>query len=292
MTTVAGPTPTPTEHITSEHVTSDRPGSGPSARAAARRGGGITTAYLGLELRRVTRDLVTMFFVAGLPAFFFLLFGASAGYSQEDAGNGNVAMYVMISMAAYGAVTATVGIGGMAAVERMQGWGRQLGLTPLRDGSYVAMKAIVALVIAVVPISLVYALGLATGSEGTVGAWLGSAAILVGGAVLLSLYGLIFGLAFRSEAAVSAASGSLVVLGFLGNIFFPLTGWLLDLARFTPLYGYVQLARYPLTEGRVIDTGGNLTHEALWMPLANVAVWTVIFAVLATALVRRSRGRQ
>lgn len=261
-------------------------------REGERRSGGITTAYLGLELKRVTRDLVSMFFVAGLPAFFFLLFGASAGYSQQDAGNGNVAMYVMISMAAYGAVTATVGIGGMAAVERMQGWGRQLGLTPLRDGSYVAMKALVALAIAIIPITLVYVLGLFTGSEGTLSAWLGSAAILVAGAVMFSLYGLIFGLAFRSEAAVSAASGSLVVLGFLGNIFFPLSGWLLDVARFTPLYGYVQLARYPLTEGQVIDAEGNLSHEALWMPVANVAVWTLILAVLATWLVRRSRGRQ
>lgn len=263
-----------------------------TTREGTRRSGGITTAYIGLELKRVTRDLVSMFFVAGLPAFFFLLFGASAGYSAEDAGNGNVAMYVMISMAAYGAVTATVGIGGMAAVERMQGWGRQLGLTPLRDGSYVAMKAIVALAIAIIPITLVYVLGMVTGSEGTLMAWLGSAAILIVGAVMFSLYGLIFGLAFRSEAAVSAASGSLVVLGFLGNIFFPLTGWMLEVARFTPLYGYVQLARYPLTEGMVMDTKGNMSHEALWMPLANVAVWTVILAVLATWLVRRSRGRQ
>jgi len=277
----------PTAAASTAHTPSER-----SGREGARRSGGITTAYVGLELKRVTRDLVTMFFVAGLPAFFFLLFGAAAGYSKEVAGNGNVAMYIMISMAAYGAVTATVGIGGMAAVERMQGWGRQLGLTPLRDGSYVAMKAIVALAIAIIPIALVYVLGMFTGSEGTLNAWLGSAAILIVGAVMFSLYGLIFGLAFRSEAAVSAASGSLVVLGFLGNIFFPLTGWMLELARFTPLYGYVQLARYPLTEGQVIDTEGNLSQEALWMPLANVAVWTVILAALATWLVRRSRGRQ
>ncbi len=192
MTTVAGHAPTTPDHPADSHPAEGHPaGSHPAdgrpSTAGARAAGGITTAYLALELKRVTRDLVTMFFVAGLPAFFFLLFGASAGYSKEDAGNGNVAMYVMISMAAYGAVTATVGIGGMAAVERMQGWGRQLGLTPLRDGSYVAMKALVALVIAVIPISLVYVLGLVTGSEGTVGAWLGSMAILVVGAVLFSL---------------------------------------------------------------------------------------------------------
>lgn len=253
---------------------------------------GRPTAYVGLELRRVARDLVTMFFVVGLPAFMYVLFGASAGYSQQDAGNGNVALYVMISMAAYGAVTATVGIGGMAAVERMQGWGRQLGITPLRDATYVATKAVVALVIAVLPIAVVYLLGLLTGAEGSVAAWLGSAAVLVVGAVLFALYGLVFGLAFRSEAAVTAASGSLVVLGFLGNIFFPLSGLLLEVARFTPLYGYVALARYPLTEGMVVDATGTMSSEPLWMSVANVAAWTVILAVLATALVRRSRGRQ
>lgn len=253
---------------------------------------GERTAYVRLELRRVLRDLVTMFFVVGLPGFMYVLFGASAGYSQEPAGNGNVALYVMISMAAYGAVTATVGIGGMAAVERMQGWGRQLGLTPLGDGTYVATKAVVALVVATLPILVVYVLGLLTGAEGTVTAWLGSAAILVVGAVMFALYGLIFGLAFRSESAVSAAGGSLVVLGFLGNIFFPLSGFLLELARFTPLYGYVSLARYPLTGGDVVDADGGLVHQALWMPVTNVVVWTAIFAVLATWLVRRSRGRQ
>ena len=253
---------------------------------------GERTAYARIELRRVLRDLVTMFFVVGLPAFMYVLFGASAGYSQEDAGNGNVALYVMISMAAYGAVTATVGIGGTAAVERMQGWGRQLGLTPLGDSAYVAVKAAVALAVATLPILVVYALGLATGAKGTAGAWLGSAAILVAGSVMFALYGLVFGLAFRSEAAVSAASGSLVVLGFLGNIFFPLSGFLLDLARFTPLYGYVSLARYPLTEGFVVASDGAMVREALWMSVANVAAWTTILAVLATWLVRRSRGRQ
>ncbi|KGN34585.1 ABC transporter [Knoellia sinensis KCTC 19936] len=253
---------------------------------------GKRTAYLRLELKRVTRDLVTMFFVVALPAFMYLLFGASAGWSQQSAGNGNVALYVMISMAAYGAVTATVGVGGTAAVERMQGWGRQLGLTPLGDGTFVAIKATVALLIAILPILVVYVLGAFTGAKGSLMAWAGSAAILVAGAVMFALYGLIFGMAFRSESSVSAASGSLVILGFLGNIFFPLSGFLLDLARFTPLYGYVSLARYPLTGGDVVDTAGNLTHQPLWMPVTNVVVWTVIFAVLATWLVQRSRGRQ
>ena len=41
----------------------------------------------------------------------------------------------------------------------------------------------------------------------------------------------------------------IVVLAFLGNVFTPMSGFMLDLGRFTPLYGYVALARFPLTDG-------------------------------------------
>ena len=253
----------------------------------------MNLVYTGLELRRVLRDYVSMFFIAVLPAFFYLIFGASQEFSAENAGNGNVGMYVMISMAAYGAVTATSGIGGMAAVERMQGWGRQLGLTPLRDTSYVQIKAGVAVAVAAIPILSIYLLGVLTDAEGSASAWLLSAAIVLVGSVMFALYGLVFGLAFRSEAAVGAASGSLVILAFLGNIFFPLSGTLLTLAKCTPLYGYVSLARYPLTEGYVVNTtNGVVTHEELWVPLLNVCLWALILAVLAVWLARRGRARQ
>jgi len=84
-----------------------------------------------------------------------------------------------------------------------------------------------------------------------------------------------------------------VILAFMGNIFFPLSGTLLTLAKFTPLYGYASLARYPLTEGYLFNTSdGTVTHEALWVPVVNVSVWAVILALLATWLVRRGRARQ
>ena len=248
----------------------------------------MNSTFAGLELRRVLRDYVSMFFIAVLPAFFYLIFGAAQEFSDESAGNGNVAMYIMISMAAYGAVTATTGIGGMAAVERMQGWGRQLGLTPLADSSYVAMKAGVALVICTIPVTLIYVLGLLTSAEGRAAAWVLSALLVLLGAGVFAIYGLAVGLAFRSEAAVSAASGLLVIMAFLGNIFVPLTGTMLAIAKFTPLYGYVALARYPLTEGYQADG----SHEPLWIAVTNVTLWAVIFGLTATALVRRGRERQ
>jgi ABC-2 type transport system permease protein len=252
----------------------------------------MSTTILGLELKRLLRDRASLFFTAVLPAFFYVIFGAIQDYGDERVGNGNVAMTIMIAMAAYGAVTATVNTGGRAATERMQGWGRQLGLTPLTDREFVTTKVALSVLVAAIPVTLVYLLGFLTGAEGSLTAWVLSAALLLLGAVAFALYGLCFGLGFGTEAALAAASGSIVILGFLGNVFIPLSGLMLDLGRLTPLYGYVALARYPLTEGTIITPGGTLGTESLWLPIVNVSVWTLIFAVVALLLVQRGRSRQ
>lgn len=248
----------------------------------------MNATFTLIEMRRISRDYAGMFFTAVLPAFFYLIFGSTIDSKNETIGNGNVAMYVMISMAAYGAVTATTSIGGQTAVERMQGWGRQLGLTPLRDGSYIGMKALIAMTVAAVPIALTYALGVATGARGSATAWVLSALLCLAGSAVFAVYGLLIGTAFRSEAAVGAASGTMVIFAFLGNLFIPLSGIMLTIAKFTPLYGYAALARFPLTEGYLADG----SQDPLWVPLLNVVVWLAIFGSLAIYFVRRGRERQ
>lgn len=254
----------------------------------------MNATYVGLELKRFFRDFTSVFFIAVLPCFLYVIFGAAQSYSKQPAGNGNVAMYIMLSMAAYGAVTATVSVGGSAAVERMQGWGRQLGLTPLGDASFVATKAVVGLVVAVIPVGLIYIIGAATGARGTAASWVVGALVLLLGAAIFAIYGLIFGLLFRSESAVGAASGSLVILAFLGNLFFPLSGVLLTIAKFTPLYGYVALAHRELTSGKILNgtSAGDMLSEPLWQPVTNVIVWTVVLVAVAVFAVRRGRARQ
>ena len=114
--------------------------------------------YARLDLRRQLRDRIGMFFVVGLPTFMYLVFGLG---SDEAVGSGNVAMYVMISMAAYGAVTATTSVAGSAAIEQVMGWGRQLGLTPMRPLAFVAAKAAVAMTVAAMPVALIFTIGAA-----------------------------------------------------------------------------------------------------------------------------------
>ncbi|MDQ1106186.1 ABC transporter permease [Nocardioides zeae] len=252
----------------------------------------MNTTYLGLELRRILRDRASLFFIVALPAFLYVVFGATQDGSQASVGNGNVALYIMLSMAAYGAVTATVGIGGTAAVERLQGWGRQLGLTPLPDLGFVVVKAALAVLVSLLPVALISVVGALTGASGTASAWALSLLAIAVGSVVFALFGLCAGLAFRSEAAVSAASGMVVILAFLGNVFVPLSGTLLTIAKFTPLYGYATLARYPVTEGRLISNdGSDLGTDPLWVPLLNLGVWCGVLGVVAVLLVRRGRAR-
>ncbi len=63
--------------------------------------GGLNGAlgYTRLDLRRTLRDRGALFFIVVLPVFMYLVFGVGG---DESVGSGNVAMYVAISMAAYG----------------------------------------------------------------------------------------------------------------------------------------------------------------------------------------------
>ena len=240
--------------------------------------------YATLDLRRQLRDRVGMFFAVALPAFMFLVFGLG---SDDPVGSGNEALFVMTSMAAYGAVTATTTVAGSAATEQVMGWGRQLALTPLRPGAFIAAKPGIAMLVAAVPIALIYGIGAATGATGEGSDWLLSALVVWLGSSIFAIYGLAMCQIFRGQNAVSIASGLIVIMAFLGNIFTPMDGLMLDIGRFTPLYGYAALAHYPQTDGWLVLG----EHDPLWLPVANVLAWTVIFAALALWGVRRGRER-
>ncbi len=241
--------------------------------------------YARLDLRRQLRDRMTMFFAVALPAFFFLVFGLG---NDEPYGSANTAMYIMISMAAYGAVTATTTVAGSAAIEQTMGWGRQLALTPMPPLTFVGVKTAVAMTVAAVPIALIYLVGAVTGARGNAFDWLASAVIVWLGSALFAVYGLAVCLNFKGSGAPGIASGLIVILAFLGNVFMPMDGVILSIGRFTPLYGYAGLARYPVSEGYLPISGG---HDPIWSLVVNVVAWTVFFAALAVWGLRRRRAR-
>jgi len=249
----------------------------------------MNATYLRIDLLRQLRDVANIVFVVALPVFMYVLFGSTFGAGGELAGRGDVRFAVMTAMAAYGAAVATTAISGTAAVELMQGWGRQLGLTPLRPAGFVATKVVVALIVAAAAVLAVGTAGVVTGAKAPPGVWAASAVIAWVGSAMFALYGLAVAQWFRSESAVGIGSASLVLLAFFGNLFVPLSGAILTVARWTPMYGYAALVRYPQLQGAQL-VGDE--RDQLWALLANAIGWTLVLAGVCVAAVRRGRRRQ
>lgn len=249
----------------------------------------FTTTFFRVEVMRQFRNPYTLVFTLGMPIAMYLLFGAGAEYKDASAGNGNVAFYVMASMAAFGTATAMTSLCSLAASEVGQGWGRQIALTPLAITGYAAVKLAVALTFAAVSTAGVFLVGFLTGAEAdSPWLWVAVAALVLGGGLMFGLFGLGTGLAFNSDTAASLASIAITLFGFVGNVFMPLSGAMLTVAHFTPMYGYAALVRWPITEG-VLISGGS---DSIWLVLANFAVWALLFAGLVRYGVLRSRRRR
>lgn len=247
--------------------------------------------YASLDFERNLRMPEAVFFVLVLPTALYLMFTSMSQFTDEPVGHGNVAAWTMTSMALYGAVLATSNIAGAAAVERAKGWDRTLALTPSPAWSYVASKVLVGLVMAILPVALVMGVGKWTGAEMAGMRWLATAVIVVLGSTMFACYGLAAGLLFRSETAVGVATGLLVVLSFFGNLFIPLSGVMLEIARFTPLYGLAGLARWPQVEGSMAAFGPGVPSDRLWVLIVNFTVWTVVFVAVAFVAARRNTSR-
>lgn len=239
--------------------------------------------YLRLELTRLRRDPVLLAIVIILPAFFFVGASLALPSSLEPGDRTAVRDGVMIGLACYGAATAASTIAGGTALERLHGWGRQLGLTPLPTISFVTVKAIVALIAVAASVCVMFTIAMISGVNSSPAAWAAAAATVIAGSITWALYGLVVGMAFRSQSALAASAAGLVLLALAGGVFVPLPEHLVWIAQWTPMYGHVELARFAL--------GLNDGLSGAVIPLLNWAGWTAVLALFAARLVRRSRRR-
>lgn len=250
--------------------------------------------YLLLDARRTLLHPANLFFVIAFPLAMYLIFGNMEGMSTEPAGeHGNVSASVMLVMASYsaclGATTAAAG----GAVELGQGWGRQMAMTSRGLRGYGLVKLIGALTNALVPVTVVFVAGALTTAQLDAQTWvIGYLACLVGTLPFI-LWGLAGGLWLPPQAAAGITTSLVALFGFAGNAFMPLSSSLLNLARFTPMYGAAALARWPLTDGwtYVTDMQGGVKDE-LWMAIANLAAWTILFGLVVLAARRRLTVRR
>lgn len=251
--------------------------------------GGFNLTYVRLELKRRLRNRRGLFFTVLFPILMFFMIGyplRTEPLTDTPIADGglSVAAYIMVSMAMYGAMMSATQTGASVAVERAQGWSRQLRLTPLNPVVNIIIKMIAGMAFGLLAVVATFIVGGFSGISLTPVEWIvtGAASWLLAGAVFTSL-GLMVGYLMPGENAPQVTSLAIVLLAFLGGLFYPIDSMpdiLQTIAHYTPVYGISQLARAPLT--------GN-SFDIWW--LVNAVVWLVLFAAGTVWAFRRDTKR-
>lgn len=239
--------------------------------------GGFNLTILGIELRRLLRNRRTVIFTLVFPAALFFSFGGQKDWN-DSVGHGNVAAYVMVSMAFYGAALTAASAGAMVAMERALGWSRQLRLTPLAPAAYIMVKALLALLLGAVAIVVVNLAGVVQGKpDMAIGTWVASGVLTLVCTLVFAALGVFVGYLLPGENAMQILGPGLAIFAFLGNVFIPITqGTLMwHIASLTPMFGVAEISR------------AALTGELPWYAVLNAVVWFGIF--LAGAAWRMSK---
>jgi ABC-2 type transport system permease protein len=245
--------------------------------------GGFNLTMLRIELRRILRNRRTVIFTLIMPVLLYLIIGTNAQYSNDSAGSGNVSAYILISMAAYGAVLAATSGGAMVAAERALGWSRQLRLTPLSPVAYILVKAIVALALGLGSVIAVNVVGVLNGkAEMPTHVWIAAALIAWGGSIVFGAFGLFMGYLLPSENVMQVLGPVLAGLAALGGLWFPIDSdsVLGHISACTPIYGLANLARWPLYGG---------APHLVW--ILNLVGWLTVFVAGAAWRMSKDTAR-
>jgi ABC-2 type transport system permease protein len=243
--------------------------------------GGINSTFLWIEIKRMLRNRRTIIFTVLMPAIFFFIFGLSNKDQLLPNGH-SYGQYILISLTVYAAMTAATGAGSQVAVERAQGWSRQLRLTPLLPGAYIAVKAAAALTLSLVAVIAQFVIGALAGVTMDPQIWLTAGLVAWLGSLVFAALGLFVGYLMPSQNVMQILGPALAILAMLGGLFMPIEimgDTFGQIARFTPAYGIGQLARSPITG----------EFDAIW--IVNVLVWLAIFVGGAAMAFRRDTKR-
>lgn len=230
--------------------------------------GGFNLTLLRIELLRMLRNRRTVMFTLVLPAALALSFGNQKG-ADQTIGAGNLAAYLLVSMALYGAALTAAATGSMVAMERALGWSRQLRLTPLHPIAYILTKALVALSMGALAIASVNVVGLLMGKASMPAhIWVASALLALVCTMTFAALGVFVGYIVPGENAMQILGPGLALLSFLGGLFVPLSQFadvVRHIAWWTPMYGVAEIVRAPLT------------HELPWYAVVNAIAWLALF---------------
>ncbi len=237
-------------------------------------------AYLRLEVRRSLRNRRYLIFTIAFPVILYVLYTAILPASATGLIDGLAwPVYFLVSMASYGAIGAAMSQAAPIAIERRQGWARQLRVTPLPGSAYVAAKVVSAVVLTVPALLLVALAGglvnhVSMGAETTIRI----VVVLALGSVPFAALGLLIGYLLDADSAQGGMVLSYFLLAIFGGLFAPLEAFpsaLATIGHVLPSSHLASLGR-SAAAGRTPDVLDVLALVAWAVALGSLASWRYI----------------
>jgi ABC-2 type transport system permease protein len=224
-----------------------------------------------------------MIFAILMPLVLFLIFGLTIPQGASEGGISAIA-YVMVSMAMFGSMSASMSSGGVIATERDGGWNRTLRLTPLKPQAYVINKVILSLLLAIPPLVVVFITGMLVGHVHlSMTQWLTVALVSWLGALPFAAIGLVIGYVAKPDSVQPITGLSTMLIAAFGGLWLPvdqMPSLMKHIAQLTPAYWTGQTSRSALTQSGV-------DMHALLVVLG----WTVVLGFIALRRYRADTAR-
>jgi ABC-2 type transport system permease protein len=244
----------------------------------------MSLSYTLISTRSTFRNTSFILFTLAFPLVMYLLFNNLYGSDQTVQNGITTSAYLMVSMAAYGGLGATINAGARVAVERQTGWNRQLRLSALSPRAYLVSKSAVSLLVALPAIVLVFLAGRLIGHVHLpASTWLVAGFGIWLAMIPFAVAGLVIGSVARVEAVQPITTLIYIGMSVLGGLWFPvdqLSPFLRGVAKLLPSYWVGETGRSVLGRQPLSGTG-----------LAVLAGWTVGLGLIGVVAYRRS-GRK
>jgi ABC-2 type transport system permease protein len=240
-------------------------------------------AYTRFELVRTLRSMRLLVFTFGFPlVLYFLIAGPNRNQHNFNGSGIPLPLYYMVGLVAFGAMTALISSGARIAVERTDGWTRQLRITPLATTAYFGAKVITGYTLAALTIALLYASGVSLGVTLSAERWLEMTGLIIVALVPFASLGIFLGHLLTADSIGPAVGGLVSLLALVSGTWFPIGshGVLHDVGQFLPSYWLVRASH--------VGVGGHGWSAAGWIV---IIAWAVALATLARFAYRRDTGR-
>jgi ABC-2 type transport system permease protein len=230
-------------------------------------------AYARFELIPNLRDARFLFFLVVMPVLLFVVYSGLANGQQNGL---PAAVALMVNMAAYAAMgSALYAVGPPLAHERLNGWIRQLRVTPLRDRVWITAKLVQGAVLVLPGVAAVCVVAV-TAHHVVLSPqrWGLLLVVMLIGSLPFSILGLLLGQALAGQSCNTGTLLTSIGLGLNGGVFLPhaaLPTFLHRVGPYIPTYWLAQYGDHAAGSPGRLDPYGLVTIVA-WAGAACVGV--------------------